>query len=299
MRHTPVLLNEVIESLQLTPGASVVDCTLGDGGHAEKILEKTAPQGKLLGLDVDPEALLRAKQYLYAFSPRVIFVRDNFTNLKQIATENDFYPAAILLDLGWSAQQFAGRGRGFSFQNPAEPLDMRYDVKQGITAADILNYRSQDELRKIFKYYGEERMAKKIAAAVVDRREKQALATVGELVEIILKVYRDKFKTDKEVPWIGGLHPATKVFQALRLEVNDELNKLKAVLPQAVEILAPGGRLAVISFHSLEDGIVKHFFKRSKGLEILTKKPLAPGAEEIRRNPRARSAKLRVVRKQT
>jgi len=292
MKHVPVLHNEVIESLQLTPGDNVVDCTLGDGGHAESILEKVAPAGKLLGIDTDPEAILRAKQYLYDFGSRMVFVRDNFVNLKKIVKEKGWGNIqGILLDLGWSSQQFADRGRGFSFSRAAEPLDMRYDIKQGITAADILNYRKPEELVKIFKQYGEEKLSKKIASAVVKKRQEKEFTKVGELVEIILQAYGSRGNLSK-------IHPATRVFQALRIAVNDELENLEKVLPQAIEILQPGGRLAVISFHSLEDRIVKHFFKKSKGIDIITKKPITPTVEELKDNPRARSAKLRVIQKQ-
>ncbi len=291
MRHIPVLHNEVIESLQLTPGKNVVDCTLGDGGHAEAILQQTQPDGKLLGIDNDPEAILRAKQYLYEFDSRVIFARDNFQNLNKIVSEKKFTPVGgVLLDLGWSSQQFEGRGRGFSFSKAEEPLDMRYDIKQGITAADIINYRNKEELIKIFKRYGEEKLSKKIASAILEKRAVKEFTKVGELVDIILQVYGSRGNLSK-------IHPATRVFQALRIAVNDELEVLQKVLPQAVEILEPGGRLVVISFHSLEDRIVKHFFKKIKNIEIIAKKPITASEEELKDNPRARSAKLRVIQK--
>lgn len=298
MRHVPVLLTEVIDSLQLKPGMNVIDCTLGDAGHSEAMLEKTSPGGRLLGLDADPESLLRAKQYLYRFAERAIFVRDNFVHLKEIVGREDFAPVnAILMDLGWSSPQFAERGRGFSFDKD-EPLDMRYG-SGGETAAEILNALSQKELELIFKNYGEEKLAKEIAAAIVLRRDAEPLKTTAELVEIVLAVYREKLHSTKEVPWVGGIHPATKIFQALRIAVNKELDVLKETLPQAVSVLVPGGRLAVITFHSLEDRIVKHFFQaeENKTLKIITKKPLVTAPEEIKNNPRSRSAKLRVIEK--
>jgi len=297
MRHVPVLLNEVIESLNLQPGMNVIDCTLGDAGHAEKILEKIGLSGKLLGIDADVEAILRAKQYLYNFGERAIFVRDNFANLNKIVAEQKFIPVnAILLDLGWSSPQFEERVRGFSFAKPEEKLDMRYGL-QNKTASELVNELSESELEKIFREYGEEKLSREVAEAIIEKRKSKKIETVGELVNIILEVYRKKLKTDKEMPWVGGLHPATKVFQALRIAVNDELGVLERALPQAVDVLAQNGRLAVITFHSLEDRIVKHFFKGNESLQIITKKPIFCSKEESKSNPRASSAKLRVVEK--
>lgn len=305
MRHVPVLLTEVIDSLQLKSGMNVADCTLGDAGHSEAMLQKTSPDGKLLGVDADPESLLRAKQYLYDFGEpslpagrRVTFVRDNFVHLKEIISRENFFSIdAILMDLGWSSSQFAERGRGFSFEKD-EPLDMRYGG-DGPTAAEILNTYSQKELDLIFKNYGEEKLAKEIAASIVLRRGVAPLKTTSELVEMVLTVYRGKLHSTKEIPWVGGIHPATKVFQALRIAVNKELDVLKETLPQAISVLAPGGRLAVITFHSLEDRIVKHFFQaeENKTLKIITKKPITASAAELEANPSARSAKLRVIEK--
>lgn len=298
MRHIPVLLTAVIDSLTLKPGMNVVDCTLGDAGHSEAILNKTSPNGRLLGLDADPESLLRAKQYLYHFGERALYIRDNFVHLKEIVDHEHFSPVdAILMDLGWSSPQFAERGRGFSFESD-ELLDMRYGGS-GETAAEILNTADQKELELIFKKYGEEKLAKEIAAGIVLGRGVAPLKTTAELVDIALTIYREKLHSTKEIPWVGGIHPATKVFQALRIAVNKELDVLKAVLPQAIATLATGGRLAVITFHSLEDRIVKHFFQaeENKTLKIITKKPLIASKEEVTVNPRARSAKLRVVEK--
>lgn len=305
MRHIPVLLNEIIESLQIKSGMNVVDCTLGDGGHAQAILEKIGPKGKLLGIDADAESILRAKRFLYNFGDRVIYARENFLNLKSIIEKNNFFPVnAILMDLGWSMPQFMERERGFSFEKD-EPLDMRYDIASGQkTAKDILNQYDKEELANIFKIYGEEKLYVEIASAVVEFRKDKLMERTGELTEVILSVYRKKLRTDKEVPWIGGIHPATKVFQALRIAVNSELETLRQALPQAVESLAPGGRLAVISFHSLEDRIVKQYFRsingrQSNGVEfkIINKKPIIAGEEELAINFSARSAKLRVIEK--
>lgn len=300
MRHIPVLLEQVLRELDLKPGMRVIDCTLGDAGHSEKILAKIGQDGRLLGIDADPEAILRAKQYLEKFSSQTILVRGNFVNLKNIVEENSFVPDAILIDLGWSTPQFSERGRGFSFLHPEEKLDMRYSEEVVSTAADILNTRTAKELSNIFKDYGEEKFCVPIAEAVVEQRKQgKIFTTVGDLVETILEVYRQKLRTDKEIPWVGGLHPATRVFQALRIEVNNELGVLQIVLPQAVEVLKSGGRLAVITFHSLEDRIVKHYFKKqdNKILKIINKKPIVCSEEEGKNNPPSRSAKLRVIEK--
>ncbi|MDD2757770.1 MAG: 16S rRNA (cytosine(1402)-N(4))-methyltransferase RsmH [Patescibacteria group bacterium] len=305
MKHIPVLMAEVIEGLNLESNTNVIDCTLGDAGHAEIILEKIGPKGQLLGIDADPESLLRAKRNLYKFGERVIYARDNFVNLTKIVSANKFTPvSAVLMDLGWSTPQFAERGRGFSFEPPAggdEPLDMRYDPNDRQndlpTAADILNKSSEAELAKIFKNYGEEKFSRDIAEEICRVRKTRPLEQTKELVEIILSVYRTKLNSKKDVPWIGGIHPATKVFQALRLAVNRELEVLKQALPQALDALTAGGRLAVITFHSLEDRIVKQYFQSSGNVKIINKKPLVASAEEIAANPRSRSAKLRVVEK--
>lgn len=294
-------LEHIINSLELRSGNNAIDCTLGDGGHAEAILERIGPDGRLLGIDADAEAILRCKRFLYRFEDRVVFARENFKQLKKIATENEFVPAqAILLDLGWSTPQFKERGRGFSFaeESLGEPLDMRYDTQGNqLTAKEILNDYSAEDLRKIFKNFGEEKFSAEIAQEIVEAVKNKPLEKVEDLVKIVLAVFRKKLKSDKEIPWIGGLHPATKVFQALRIAVNKELEVIKEVLPQAVEILSPGGRLAVITFHSLEDRIVKHYFQsiENKQIKIITKKPLTASEEEVKNNPASRSAKVRVV----
>lgn len=319
-RHVPVLLDEVLEGLDLKPGKHIIDCTLGDAGHSEAILKATGPDGLLLGIDADAEAILRAKKYLYEFGDRVIFERNNFEHLQEIVKDKEFAPVdGILMDFGWSSPQFEERGRGFSFTKTDEPLDMRYDsylkcpheseekpvsidgkpLYGSCTAAELLHNMTGDELAHIFKTYGEERLSQEIAEAIVEKRKDFVLETVGDLVDVVLDVYRKKLKTDKEVPWVGGIHPATKVFQALRIAVNDELGVIERALPQAVDVLASGGRLAVITFHSLEDRIAKHYFKSQKGktLEIINKKPIICSEEESNANPRARSAKLRIIQK--
>ena len=306
MKHVPVLPTETIDSLQLKSGSNVIDCTLGDAGHSEAMLEKIAPSGKLLGIDLDLEAILRAKRFLYRFEDKAILVRDNFANLKNIVEKNEFGPInAILMDLGWSTPQFEERGRGFSFLTD-EPLDMRYDSGEmlktegeSLTAADVVNSYSENDLSVIFKNLGEEQLSREIAKAITIYRKNKKIEKTGELTEIILQAYREKLNSQKEIPWIGGLHPATKVFQALRIEVNHELENLKKALPQAVEILASGGRLAVITFHSLEDRIVKQYFKsiENRSIKLINKKPIIASEAELETNPRARSAKLRVIEK--
>lgn len=300
IRHIPVLKTEVLAALNLAPGNNVIDATLGDAGHAELMLKAIAPHGKLLGIDADPEAILRAKQFLYTYEKQTVFVRDNFEHLKEIVEKESFGPVnALLIDLGWSTPQFEERGRGFSFQKN-EPLDMRYgSTHQELSAKQVINTYSEADLIHILKEYGEEKLAKEIAHAIAEKRKEHAIETTGQLVEIVLDTYRKKLKTDKEIPWIGGLHPATKVFQAIRIEVNQELEVIKKVLPQIIDVLAPGGRAAIITFHSLEDRLVKHFFKSldKKTINILTKKPIVCGKEEYDTNPPSRSAKLRVIEK--
>ena len=301
MRHVPVMLHEVIESMALQTNMKVIDCTLGDAGHSDAILKKIG-DGRLLAIDADPEAVLRAKQFLYEYENQVIFVRDNFVHLQKIVTENNFAPVdRILIDLGWSTPQFADRKRGFSFLQD-EPLDMRYSGNAEVskqTAAELIASKSEKELEYIFRLYGEEKLSQEIAVAIVNFRKTKNIETTGQLVTIILDTYRKKLGSTKEIPWIGGLHPATKIFQALRIAVNEELEVLEQILPQAIQVLAPGGRLAVITFHSLEDRIVKHYFKSKelKTVKIITKKPLVCSAEEYESNPPSRSAKLRVIEK--
>ena len=260
--HIPVLLDEVLESLKVKPGEKYIDCTYGGGGHFRGI-EKAG--GIVLGIDQDLEAK----------AP----VHGNFAHLKEIADEAGFSQVSgILLDLGVSSHQLETDYRGFSFNKDAA-LDMRMDPEgQTVTAADLINAGGEKELANLFWKFGEERDSRRIAKAIVEGRP---IVTTNQLAEIILKVSR-KGKYDRT-------HPATRVFQSLRIAVNDELASLEAVLPQAMELLKPGGKLAVISFHSLEDRIVKNFMKDSKLIK--------PTKEEIEKNPRARSGKLRIKQK--
>lgn len=314
--HIPVLLDEAVTLLRPRPNEHFIDGTVGGGGHARVILEQTAPGGRLLAIDQDALALATAKETLAAFGERVIFAHDKFSNLKKIVDE--YFPvhaiSGVLLDLGVSSLELEDPDRGFSFQVDA-PLDMRFDQRTGLTASDVLNSWSAERLTKKIQEYGQERLAADIVRQIIAVRQKQKITRTKQLTEAILLAYRKKLKSNREVPWIGGTHPATRTFQALRLIVNDELHELETALPQAVDILAPGGRIAVISFHSLEDRIAKTFLKTAaRGcvcppelpvctcghqpvLRLLTKKAVRPTPEEAERNPRSRSALLRVAQK--
>jgi 16S rRNA (cytosine1402-N4)-methyltransferase len=319
MEHLPVLLKEVVRALALRPGASgaehalrIIDGTLGGAGHAEALLEATGPDSWLLGIDQDPEALERSRQRLARFGERVHFRRGSFRDLAALAQSAGFGGAnaqAVLLDIGISSFQIDEAGRGFAIQAEG-PLDMRMDPEQPLTADEIVNEWPQDELADIIYKYAEEPRSRRVARAIVAARP---LHTTTELADVVARA-------------LGGqrgkrTHPATAVFQALRIVVNDELGALAAVLPQAVELLSPGGRLAVITFHSLEDRSVKQFCQQEARdcicdtlpgyvrstipqpcrcghkatVKILTRKPIVPGEAEISQNPRSRSAKLRIA----
>ena len=287
--HIPVLLKETIELLNLRPGDAVIDGTVGLGGHAKVILEKTSPNGQLLALDRDPCQIEAARKNLKEYLERVTFINDSYANLASNAYVQRIAPVtAVLLDLGYSSVHVDDPKRGFSFQTEG-PLDMRYDSAGELTASEIVNTWPEQELGRIFLVYGEEKNAKKISRAIVVKRREKKFETTTELAETIETV----------MPRRGKVHPATKVFQALRIVVNDELGELERALPQIVEILKPSGRVAIISFHSLEDRIVKTFFKKqnNKKLKIINKHVIVPSEEEIVANPRSRSAKLRVAEK--
>ncbi|XOU94670.1 MAG: 16S rRNA (cytosine(1402)-N(4))-methyltransferase RsmH [Candidatus Kerfeldbacteria bacterium] len=314
--HIPVLQKEVIDNLQPSSGNNFIDGTLGGGGHAKEILKLTGPDGKLLALDLNNDTFVVAKENLKEFNNRVTYVQENFSKIKQIYNEQfSIYKInGILLDLGFSSLELEGEDRGFSFKIDS-PLDMRYDQRQSLTAAEIVNTWSFDNLKKVIQEYGQERLAQAIAKKIIDSRLNKNITKTKNLVEVILLAFREKLGTDKEIPWIGGIHPATRTFQALRIAVNDEINNLKKVLPQSIDLLESGGRLAIISFHSLEDRIVKHYFRKESidcicppeipdcrcdhhaKIKLITKKPIKPSEEEIKINPRSRSALLRVVEK--
>ena len=286
--HEQVLLNEVIKYLAVKKNGKYIDATVGGGGHAQTVCNLN---GKLLGIDCDPEALNSAREYLTTACPTSwCLASGNFKDLKQIALNNDFAKVdGVLFDLGVSSYQLTNTKRGFSF-NSDEPLDMRMDPSLAVTAQDLVNGLTKKELEKLFWEMSEEIHFKRLARAIVEARRLKPIKTCCELSEIVIKALGGKSK----------IHPATKVFQALRMVVNDELNNLRQALPQASELLNEEGRLVIISFHSGEDRIVKQFFKRMEEegkLKILTEKPIGPTVEEIEINPRSRSAKLRAAEK--
>jgi 16S rRNA (cytosine1402-N4)-methyltransferase len=301
--HQPVLYKEIIHALQPMRGGRYVDGTLGAGGHARGILEACAPDGRLLGLDVDPQALAIARRTLAPYEQRIHLAQASYTTLSaQLKNLQWDSVDGIVLDLGASSMQFDTPERGFSFMNDA-PLDMRFGPHAMQTAADIVNKYSERELADLIYEYGEERDSRKIARAIVDKRP---LHTTRELVAVIEAV--SPRRGDR-------VHPATRTFQALRIAVNEELSSIESVLPQAMAGLRSGGRLAVISFHSLEDRIVKDFLReqskdlinppyeriyeeeRKATLKEVIRKPITPSEEETKNNPRARSAKLRIAEK--
>jgi 16S rRNA (cytosine1402-N4)-methyltransferase len=310
MEHVPVLLPETINGLDLFPNATCIDGTLGGAGHAEALLASTAPDGRLLGLDTDPEAIARAQSRLARFGGRFLLVQTSFRHMAAAARDHGFAGAhAILLDLGISSFQLAAPERGFSFQ-ASGPLDMRMDHDAGLTASEIVNEWPQEELADVIYRYGEEPRSRRIAQAIVAARP---VLTTTELAEVVNRAVGARSSSRGRQSGRQRIHPATRVFQALRIRVNDELGALETVLPQIVDLLAPGGRFAVITFHSLEDRIVKQFIQREtrdclcppgmptcrcghqSTLKAVTRKPIRPGENETEANPRSRSAKLRVA----
>jgi len=299
--HTPVLADEVVEALDVEPDKRYIDCTLGGGGHALAILSGCQPGGQLLGIDADPEAINLAQHNLYDFFESSIIINDNFYNLENICRETGFLAAdGILFDLGLSSLQLASAERGFSFQLNG-PLDMRFNPDEHLTAADIVNKLPEAKLAQLILIYGEEPMANRIAKNIVDHRP---ISDTADLANTVSDAIGDR---------LSKIHPATRTFQALRIAVNRELDHLTTALDQSLNCLEKGGRLAVISYHSLEDRIVKNFMLReTRGcicpptvpqcrcqhkptLALASRHPIYPSDEEIERNPRSRSAKLRVA----
>lgn len=305
--HRPVLLNECIENLRVHPNGVYVDGTLGRGGHSLEIAKKLE-KGRLIAIDCDDEAIAAAKKILSQYQDKVTFVRGNFRDLDEILKQADAETVdGMLFDLGVSSPQLDDQKRGFSYMQDAE-LDMRMDRSSSLTAKEIVNHWSASELKKIFYEYGEERYAAAISNAIVREREKKPIETTSELVDIIKKAMPASARKEKQ-------HPAKRSFQALRIAVNGELANLDRLMQTAVSHLNPGGRLCIITFHSLEDRIVKSAMNdQAKGctcppdfpvcvcgnkpkIRIITKKPILPSDAEIMENPRARSAKLRVCEK--
>ena len=291
--HSSVLLKEIGAQLQPRSGGLYVDCTVGGGGHAREILRACGPDGQLIGLDWDEEAITAARAKLSEFGARVQLVRANFVELERVLMSLGMTAVdGVVFDLGVSSRQFDEPTRGFSFQREG-PLDMRMSRQLGATARDVLRTASVEELARIFRVYGEERRARAIAREIDRARRAAVIDTTTQLARLVERVLGPKR---------GPTHPATRVFQALRIYVNNELENLQRGLDVATRFLRSGGRIAVISFHSLEDRIVKWFFiERARcetpSLRIVTRKPIMPTDEEIAENPRARSAKLRVAEK--
>ncbi len=298
--HVPVLYDQVLAGLSVRPGGRYIDATIGAGGHAAGILHASAPDGLLLGLDADPEAVALTRQVLRPFGQRLILQVANFRHLAQVARALGFGQVdGVLLDLGLSSRQLADAGRGFSFSQDG-PLDMRFDPTQGPGAAELVNGLPEAELADLLWRYGEERFARRIARAIVAARP---VTTTAQLAGVVARTVGHREK----------LHPATRTFQALRIAVNDELTALAQALPQARDLLRPGGRLVVISFHSLEDRLVKRFFQdeaqdclcppdmpvctcgHRASLRLINRRPIRPDEREIAANPRSRSARLRVA----
>jgi 16S rRNA (cytosine1402-N4)-methyltransferase len=285
--HTPVLLNEVIQFLVPKPGGYFIDATLGAGGHTEAILETTAPDGKVLAIDQDDSAIAQARLRLQPFGSRVVFVQSNFSRVAPLAVAHGFADAdGILADIGISSMMVEDASRGFSFMREG-PLDMRMDRSQSLTAADVVNVYDEKEIADILFQNADERRSRAIARAIVRARP---LGTTTELVRAVERVLGG--------PRYGRIHPATRTFQALRIFVNDELKNLETFLDGSMTVIRSGGRLVVITFHSLEDRIVKNKFRAATAAgRVLTKKVVTADREETRNNPRARSAKLRAWEK--
>lgn len=314
MPHIPVLQKEILEYLDPKSNENFIDATIGGGGHALEILKKNGPAGKLLGIDLDQTAIdnLASSAEFKQYKDRLILICDNFANLEKIVKENNFGPThGIIADLGLSSDELELSGKGFSFLKD-EPLDMRYhayqeirnqkfypepsrraEIRNTLTAEEIVNKCNEKDLTDIFWQYGEERFSRKIARKIVEWRKITPIISTFQLVEIIRQATPAWYHHKR-------IHPATKIFQALRIAVNNELDNLAKFLPPAFEILVKDGRSAIISFHSLEDRIVKNFLKQKQQedlIKILTKKPIRPSFEEIGDNPRSRSARLRAASK--
>ncbi len=305
--HVPVLYDEVISGLNIKPGGIYADGTLGGGGHASGVCSRLGPEGLFIGIDRDRDALAAASERLKKYSCRKIFIHSNYTDIKEILEQNGVsYIDGAMLDLGVSSFQLDEESRGFSYMHSA-PLDMRMDQDAAFSAYDVVNGYSRDDLARIIREYGEERFASRIAGSIVRERGKAPIETTGQLSDIIKSAMPAAARRD-------GPHPAKRTFQAIRIEVNDELEGLKTAVDSFIDVLAPGGRLCIITFHSLEDRIVKQSFAsrenpctcppglpcvcgRKPEVKRVNKKPVLPSADELENNPRARSAKLRVAEK--
>ena len=301
-KHYTVMLNEAVDALECQNGKIYVDCTLGGGGHSELILQRISPEGRLIAFDVDDEAIAHSKERLKDYKNLTI-VKSSYTNIKSELNKLGIekITGGVILDLGASYHQLTKAERGFSFSKNA-PLDMRFDKDSDFSAYDVVNTYKEDDLVRIFSEYGEERFSKRIAKKIVEIRAKKKVETTGELADLIVSA-TPKIK--------GSVHPATRVFQAIRIEVNNELKNVNFVLHEILDLLEVGGIISVLSFHSLEDRIVKQFFKHESQkcrcnemickcppprLELVNKKPIMASPEELKENPPSRSAKLRAAR---
>jgi 16S rRNA (cytosine1402-N4)-methyltransferase len=291
--HIPVLTKEALAYLHPATGENVIDCTVGEAGHTQLILEKNGPDGKVLGIDLDVNQIANAKSNTEQFQDRVLLVNDSYAHISHIVDEYDIKPVrGILLDLGMSSWQLQKSQKGFSFMKD-EPLDMRYYFENTLTAEKIVNEYSQLQIEKILTDYGQELYSRQIARQIVQERKSKRITSTFALKEIIERAVPKRYHKER-------IHYATRTFQALRIAVNGELDNLNTFLPQALSVLSNGGRLVIISFHSLEDRIVKNFFKQQEQeqkITILTKKPITASAIELLQNPAARSAKLRAIEK--
>jgi 16S rRNA (cytosine1402-N4)-methyltransferase len=304
--HEPVMCREVLASLECKPGGMYVDGTVGGGGHAQAILEKTAPDGLLIGIDRDGDALLASERRLQAFGRRKILVKANFADIGNVLTNLNIKKVdGILLDLGVSSHQLNAGDRGFSFSSDA-PLDMRMDQDSRCCAYDLVNLSPEKDLREMIRAYGEEPMAGRIARAILTKRAAAPIRTTGELADVVYHAVPVAYRQRR-------IHPATRTFQAIRIAVNDELSNLRKAISSGIDVLTQGGRFSIISFHSLEDRIVKEAFRAAQkgctcppdlpvcncqgesSLNVLTKRPVYPATDEIDSNPRARSARLRMA----
>lgn len=289
--HIPVLKKEVLEYLNPKPNENFIDATIGEGGHTIEILEKNEPEGKILGIDQDSQQIKNSRLRLASFEKNINLVNDSYDNLSEIVEKTNFKPVnGILLDLGMSSWQLEQSKRGFSFSKN-EILDMRYSGSQELTGEKIVNEYPETEIERILTEFGEEKFARQIAKKITEQRKIKKIESTFELKDIIGKAIPARFHS-------GKIHFATRSFQAIRIAVNGELDNLTKFLPQAISVLASKGRLVIISFHSLEDRIVKNFFKdKSKEgiIKILTQKPVIASIEELLKNPRSRSAKLRAI----
>ena len=291
--HTPVLLKEVIDYLDPQANKNFIDATVGEGGHGLAILKKNGPNGKLLGIEIDSGVYENLKKNMAEMVERVVLVNDSYINLEKIVKKNDFKPVhGILFDLGICSWHLDTSRKGFSYLKD-EPLDMRFDTKNDLTAAEIINTWDIKKIEEILKEFGEEKYVYRISLAIKEARKKERIIGTQQLVDILKRTLPKNYDNKR-------IHFATRTFQALRIAVNNELQTIEEGLEQAIKILEPNGRIVVISFHSLEDRIIKNIFREKAKigeLNIITKKPITPCSEEIKNNSRSRSAKLRAAEK--